>query len=73
MAVNTKLKTDPFLKDNDWNNNNKDGSNDNRIGGSVAGNTDSREIQNDLIVIRKKDDKKPFDDNNNVEEKIKIY
>ncbi|CAG8496934.1 13232_t:CDS:2 [Racocetra fulgida] len=42
VSVNTKLKTDPFLKDNDWNG-----------GGTVIGK--SGEINSDLILIKKKD------------------
>ncbi|KAF0490129.1 DUF572-domain-containing protein [Gigaspora margarita] len=46
VSVNTKLKTDPFLKDNDWNG-----------GGTVTGK--SGEINSDLILIKKKDAGRP--------------
>ncbi|CAG8669018.1 16898_t:CDS:10 [Dentiscutata erythropus] len=46
VSVNTKLKTDPFLKDNDWNG-----------GGTVIGK--SGEINSDLILIKKKDASRP--------------
>ncbi|CAJ0641012.1 264_t:CDS:2 [Entrophospora sp. SA101] len=65
VTVNTKLKTDPFLKDNDWNNSKNGGSNNND-----NNNNSSKEIQNDLIVIKKKDNKKSSN-NNNIEEKSK--
>ncbi|CAG8607968.1 24698_t:CDS:2 [Cetraspora pellucida] len=42
VSVNTKLKTDPFLKDNDWNGG----------GGTAIGK--SGEINSDLILIKKK-------------------
>ncbi|CAG8716037.1 8820_t:CDS:2, partial [Scutellospora calospora] len=42
VSVNTKLKTDPFLKDNDWNG-----------GTTIIGK--SGELNSDLILIKKKD------------------
>jgi hypothetical protein len=50
VAVNTKLKTDPFLKDNDWN-----------TGNSIDGNEKSGEINKDFVIIRKKEDSKQSD------------
>lgn len=47
VAVNTKLKTDPFLKDNDWN-----------TGNNIDGNEKSSENNKDLVIIRKKEDSK---------------
>jgi len=44
VAVNTKLKTDPFLKDNDWN-----------TGNNINGNEKGGENNKDLVIIRKKE------------------
>jgi hypothetical protein len=45
VAVNTKLKTDPFLKDNDWN-----------TGNNINGTEKSGENNNkDLVIIKKKE------------------
>jgi hypothetical protein len=48
VAVNTKLKTDPFLKDNDWNTGNS-------MNNSIDGNEKDGEISKDLVIIRKKE------------------
>ncbi|CAG8662995.1 11699_t:CDS:2, partial [Acaulospora morrowiae] len=49
ISVNTKLKTDPFLKDNDWN-----GDNAGKGGG---------EVNKELVLIKKKDDAKKVENN----------
>ncbi|CAG8672307.1 14770_t:CDS:2, partial [Acaulospora morrowiae] len=49
ISVNTKLKIDPFLKDNDWN-----GDNAGKGGG---------EVNKELVLVKKKDDAKKVENN----------
>ncbi|RHZ59516.1 hypothetical protein Glove_363g7 [Diversispora epigaea] len=61
ISVNTKLKTDPFLKDNDWNNNNNNGNDLNEDDDNNNGNNNNNSgdkgdtIKNDILIVKRKE------------------